>query len=91
MRTAYILLLCILGAALLSTVLCQNGIGPDDCCFKFYPRAVSKEHFKSYYMTDDRCPKDGVIFVTKKSRHICVDPGLKWAQRIMTILDEELL
>ncbi|KAM9425332.1 C-C motif chemokine 13-like [Pholidichthys leucotaenia] len=91
MRTAYILLLCILGAALLSTVLCQGGNGPDDCCFTFYPRTVSKEYIKSYSMTDQRCPKDGVIFVTKKSQSICVDPSLKWAQRIMKILDEELL
>ncbi|KAM9426543.1 C-C motif chemokine 18-like isoform 1-T1 [Pholidichthys leucotaenia] len=91
MRTAYILLLCILGAALLSTVLCQSGNGLGDCCFIFYPRTVRKEYIKSYSMTDQQCPKNGVIFVTKKSRHICVDPSLKWAQRIMTILDEELL
>ncbi|KAM6909496.1 C-C motif chemokine 36.1 [Xenentodon cancila] len=89
MRTTQILLLCILGAALLSTVLCNNGIGPDDCCFKFYPRRINKILIASYYMTDYRCQKTGAIFVTKKTgRHICVDPNLSWVENIMKTVDE---
>uniref|UniRef100_A0A3B5LA39 Chemokine interleukin-8-like domain-containing protein n=1 Tax=Xiphophorus couchianus TaxID=32473 RepID=A0A3B5LA39_9TELE len=42
MKAQHVFLLCVLGAALLSTVLCSNGIGPDDCCFKFYRRQIRK-------------------------------------------------
>nr|XP_019955653.1 PREDICTED: C-C motif chemokine 3-like [Paralichthys olivaceus] len=89
MRPLQVLLLCILGAALLAPVLCNNALGPDDCCFNFYSRRVKKTLIKSYYMTDSRCSKMGVILVTQKSRHICVDPDVQWVQGIMKFLDEK--
>nr|XP_046237583.1 C-C motif chemokine 36.1 [Scatophagus argus] len=88
MRTSHIVLLCILGAALLSSVICKNEIGPDDCCFTFYPRRLRKTLIRSYYMTDFRCPKTGVILVSQKSRHICADPNLSWVGSIIQSLDE---
>ncbi|MED6272571.1 hypothetical protein CHARACLAT_031721 [Characodon lateralis] len=89
MNAAHVFLLCILGATLLSTVLCTNGTGPDDCCFKFYPRRMRKEVIGKYYFTDYRCPKAGVIFVTaQKGLHICVDPSLPWVENIIKKLDE---
>ncbi|KAK2862663.1 hypothetical protein Q5P01_002196 [Channa striata] len=88
MKTAHILLLCILGAALVSTVVCDNSSNPDDCCFKFYPRRVKKALVKEYFMTDHRCPRTGVILVTQKSRRICVEPSLSWVEGIMKTLDE---
>ncbi|XP_041820540.1 C-C motif chemokine 4 homolog [Chelmon rostratus] len=91
MRTSHILLLCALGAALLSSVICNNAIGPDNCCFRFYPRRMKKSFIKSYYMTDDRCPKTGVILVSRKSHPICADPNLSWVENIMKSLDMESL
>ncbi|CAJ1086601.1 C-C motif chemokine 4 homolog [Xyrichtys novacula] len=88
MPSGQILLLCMLGAALLSSVLCNNAIGPDDCCFKIYPRRLNKNLIKSYYMTDYRCPKLGAILVTNKGRHICVDPNMSWVDAIMKSVDE---
>ncbi|KAK2900213.1 hypothetical protein Q8A73_013342 [Channa argus] len=61
MKTTHILLLCILGAALVSTVVCDNSINPNDCCFKFYPRRMKKDLVKDYYVTDHRCPRTGVM------------------------------
>ncbi|XP_051231294.1 C-C motif chemokine 3-like [Dicentrarchus labrax] len=91
MRTSHILLLCILGAALLSSVICSNGTGPDDCCFKFYPRKINKKLIRDYILTDNRCPKTGVILITQKSRHICADPSLSWVENIMKCVDEKTL
>ncbi|KAM9335411.1 C-C motif chemokine 36.1 [Symphorus nematophorus] len=88
MRTAHILLLCILGAALLSSVLCKSEIGPEDCCFKFYPRRLNKKVVKSYHLTDYRCPKSAVILVSQRNRSICADPALSWVESIMKYLDE---
>uniref|UniRef100_A0A3P8TG64 C-C motif chemokine n=1 Tax=Amphiprion percula TaxID=161767 RepID=A0A3P8TG64_AMPPE len=88
MRTAYILLLCVLGAAMLSTVTCDNSIGPDNCCFTFYPRRIKKDLIVRYYMADNRCAKPGVILVTQKSRNICADPSLSWVEGIMKNIDE---
>ncbi|XP_029932398.1 C-C motif chemokine 36.1 [Myripristis murdjan] len=88
MPSSQVLLLCILGAALFSTVLANNGISPEDCCFAFYPRRVNKNLIASYYLTDQRCTRTGAIIVTKRGKHICVDPNLSWVQGIMKLLDE---
>uniref|UniRef100_A0A3P9MAI4 Chemokine interleukin-8-like domain-containing protein n=1 Tax=Oryzias latipes TaxID=8090 RepID=A0A3P9MAI4_ORYLA len=69
MRTAAILLLCILGAALFCTVSCNNSNGPDNCCFKFFPGTLSPSRVRSFILTDDRCPKPGVI-----SQKFCESP-----------------
>ncbi|XP_072232318.1 eotaxin-like [Leuresthes tenuis] len=61
MKTTYILLLCILGAALFSTAVCNNANEPDNCCFEFYPRKIRKNLINSYYMTDNRCPKTAAM------------------------------
>ncbi|XP_029382575.1 C-C motif chemokine 36.1 [Echeneis naucrates] len=84
---ARILLLCMLGAVLLSLAACKNGISPDECCFAFYPRRMPKTHIKSYYMTDHRCAMTAVILVTEKSRYICADPNIPWVQGIMKTVD----
>ncbi|XP_071399890.1 C-C motif chemokine 36.1 [Centroberyx affinis] len=91
MRTGHVfLLLCILGVVLFSSAAANNGNGPEDCCFKFFPRRVNKRHIRTYYMTDDRCPKSAAIMVTVRQRkHICVDPSLSWVQGIMKSLDEK--
>ncbi|XP_075891611.1 C-C motif chemokine 36.1 [Nelusetta ayraudi] len=88
MTTRHILLLCILGAALLSSVSCRNEVGPDDCCFDFYPRPLNKKYVRSYYMADRRCTKAAVILVSMKGRNICTDPRLQWVDNLMKRIDE---
>ncbi|XP_026150504.1 uncharacterized protein LOC113123009 [Mastacembelus armatus] len=64
-------------------------INLDNCCWKFYPKRIKKDLLISYQMTDHRCLRKGVIFVTQKSHRICVDPSLSWVQNIMKTLDEK--
>ncbi|XP_026016304.1 eotaxin-like [Astatotilapia calliptera] len=88
MKTTQFLLLCILGAALLSAVNCNNANGPGTCCFKLYSGRIQANLIKSYRLTDHRCPKSAIIFITKKSRLVCVDASASWTQRIMKRLDQ---
>ncbi|XP_059211204.1 C-C motif chemokine 18-like [Centropristis striata] len=88
MGTRHILLLCILGQVLLTSVICTSSIGPDECCFAFYPRRLNKNLVRSYEMTDYRCTKSGIILLTNKNRTICVDPNLNWVMNIMKSVDE---
>ncbi|TNN54130.1 TBC1 domain family member 14 [Liparis tanakae] len=88
MRTARLLLLCVLGSALLSSATCNNGSGPDECCFRTYPWKLSRKAVRSYYLTDYRCATPAAILVTKKGRHFCVDPKLSWVRNIMRRVDE---
>ncbi|XP_069577954.1 C-C motif chemokine 36.1 isoform X1 [Brachyistius frenatus] len=98
MKTPHVLLLCVLAAALMAAVFCNSkttsdrsagAIGPDNCCFKFYPRKLSKKLIGSYYITDHRCPRAAAILVTKNhSRHICVDMSLSWVENILKRLEE---
>ncbi|KAL3046669.1 hypothetical protein OYC64_004621 [Pagothenia borchgrevinki] len=87
MRTSHILLLCILGHALFASVFCNNAGGPEDCCFQYYPRSLNKKYVRSYYMTDDRCPRTAAVLTTMKGATLCVDPKLRWVVRVMKSLD----
>ncbi|XP_005800082.1 C-C motif chemokine 4-like [Xiphophorus maculatus] len=89
MKAANILLLCMLGAALLSTVLCNNGSGPDNCCFDFFRFPVNKNLIASYAMTDPRCTKTAVVLTGKKGRNICADPSQPWVKNVMNSLDRK--
>uniref|UniRef100_A0A669CA70 Chemokine interleukin-8-like domain-containing protein n=1 Tax=Oreochromis niloticus TaxID=8128 RepID=A0A669CA70_ORENI len=42
MKTTHIILLCILGAVLLSAVNCNTTVGPVNCCFNLCPRRIKK-------------------------------------------------
>ncbi|XP_075999847.1 C-C motif chemokine 36.1 [Genypterus blacodes] len=87
MRSAHLLLLCVLGAALFSSAICSKSGGPDDCCFTVFPRRVNKNLVKSYYLTDHRCHRSAVILVTNKGAHLCVDPNLAWVEGVMRVVD----
>uniref|UniRef100_A0A3B3BBN6 C-C motif chemokine n=1 Tax=Oryzias melastigma TaxID=30732 RepID=A0A3B3BBN6_ORYME len=83
MRTAAILLLCMLGAALFCTISCDSSSGPDSCCFKFFPRRLGVSKILSFSLTDDRCPKPGVVLVTKRNINVCVDRNETWVQDLL--------
>ncbi|XP_059210161.1 C-C motif chemokine 3-like [Centropristis striata] len=58
-------------------------MGPDECCFVYYPRRVNRRLVSSCHITDPECPKPGVILVTNKGREFCVDPSLRWVVNMM--------
>ncbi|KAK2862662.1 hypothetical protein Q5P01_002195 [Channa striata] len=91
MKTTHMLLLCILGAALVSTVVCQWGAGPKDCCFDFYKGKLRKDLIMSYYETDNQCSKTGIVLVTVRSRRICVNAADPWVQSVKKMLDEKFM
>ncbi|XP_053272180.1 eotaxin [Pleuronectes platessa] len=91
MRAPHVLLLCVLGAALLSSVLCNHALGPIACCSGFYQGKLKRAQISSYQLTDPRCPKKAVVFTTQNSRKFCMRPTLGWVQSIMKQLDEENL
>ncbi|XP_043953979.1 C-C motif chemokine 13-like [Gambusia affinis] len=91
MKAATILLLCMLGAALLSTVLCHNSGGPEDCCFEFFRNPVNKKFISSYYRTDSRCPTKAVVLITNRARRICVEPKEMWVEKIVKFLEKRTM
>ncbi|XP_041754983.2 C-C motif chemokine 4 homolog [Coregonus clupeaformis] len=89
MRSAQILLLlCILGAALWSAALANNGNGPEECCFKYYTRKLPGQLIREYEMTRSDCPKRGVILVTRKSYRLCANPDDPSIENIMKSIDD---
>ncbi|TTA98331.1 C-C motif chemokine 26 [Bagarius yarrelli] len=67
----------------------QNAKGPEDCCFKFFVKPIPITAIRTYENTSNDCPKNGIIFTTQKTR-VCVDPGFKWVQRAINLLDQRL-
>nr|XP_061810489.1 C-C motif chemokine 36.1 [Nerophis lumbriciformis] len=91
MRSTQVFLLCTLAALMLTSVFCNNSSGPEECCFKHFPRRLHSRIFKTYFVTDNRCPIMSVILVTKKNNSICANPTLGWVKNIMRSLDDSNL
>ncbi|XP_006891110.1 PREDICTED: c-C motif chemokine 3 [Elephantulus edwardii] len=83
--TALAILLCIsaLCAQVFTTPIGVNT--PSACCFS-YARQIPQTYVVNYYETTSQCSKPGVIFITKKSREICANPGDAWVQEYITNL-----
>ncbi|XP_060782380.1 eotaxin-like [Neoarius graeffei] len=68
----------------------QNAKGPEDCCFNFFQKPIPVRAIKAYANTSNECPKTGIIFTTKNSSRVCVDPGFKWVQRAIELVDQRV-
>ncbi|KAM9406906.1 C-C motif chemokine 3-like [Salvelinus alpinus] len=88
MRSALILLLCVLGASLWSAALANNGNVPEECCFTYYSRKIPRKSIRDYEMTRSDCSKKGVILVTKKNFRFCANPDEPSIEKIMKSIDE---
>ncbi|KAL6491272.1 hypothetical protein MHYP_G00016170 [Metynnis hypsauchen] len=55
----------------------------EECCFSFYTRPIPAAVISKYEELSARCPKPGLIFITRKGAHVCVDPSSQWVQRVM--------
>ncbi|KAG7461936.1 hypothetical protein MATL_G00196500 [Megalops atlanticus] len=92
MPSNQILLLCLLlGSVLCTCVLSQHANMPSECCFEYFGRRIGKNLVKKYVETRKDCSKPGVIFVTRRSKKLCVDPSDEWVKGIMKDLDLRLL
>uniref|UniRef100_A0A3P9KX09 C-C motif chemokine n=1 Tax=Oryzias latipes TaxID=8090 RepID=A0A3P9KX09_ORYLA len=67
-------------------VFSSGSSGPDNCCFKFFPGTLSASRIRSFILTDDRCPKPGVVFVTRRNLNICVEKNATWVQEVLQTL-----
>ncbi|KAK3546734.1 hypothetical protein QTP70_033527 [Hemibagrus guttatus] len=70
--------------------MAQSAKGPEDCCFRFFTKPIPIRAIKTYINTSTDCPKNGIIFTTQNSSRVCADPGFKWVQRAIELLDQRL-
>ncbi|KAM5273453.1 C-C motif chemokine 14-like [Ctenodactylus gundi] len=47
---------------------------PADCCLSYTSRRIRCTSMKDYFMTSSSCSRPGIIFITKKGQHVCVNP-----------------
>ncbi|XP_036407701.1 C-C motif chemokine 36.1 [Megalops cyprinoides] len=64
---------------------------PSQCCFEYFPQRIGKQFVQKYVKTRSECSKPGVIFVTRRSKRLCVDPSVDWVKGVMKDLDRRLL
>ncbi|CAK6962557.1 C-C motif chemokine 3-like [Scomber scombrus] len=89
MKSSIVLMTCILLLSALA-VQAQNGFGPDECCFKHYPRVLGKKSVVSYKHTDKQCPTAGVLFTMRNGAQFCVNPSAEWVQKIIKAKDKAM-
>ncbi|XP_072501048.1 C-C motif chemokine 2-like [Notamacropus eugenii] len=61
---------------------------PENCCFEFTNKKIPLKLLVSYKNTSSMCPKEAVIFVTKRGFNICANLKDLWVQDLMKNLDK---
>ncbi|XP_004620937.2 C-C motif chemokine 24 [Sorex araneus] len=86
---------CSLAAGLLLLALCAlhtvpagSVRVPPSCCLTFISKKIPQNRVVGYQLASRSvCPKEGVIFTTRKGQKFCADPKLPWVQKYMKNLD----
>ncbi|XP_029469897.1 C-C motif chemokine 4-like [Rhinatrema bivittatum] len=75
--------LCALLLAVLCSEVSSAPVGthiPTSCCFSYTSKRIPRGNILAYFYTNSMCPQPGVIFITKKGREVCANPGEIWVQ-----------
>uniref|UniRef100_A0A2K5EYT3 C-C motif chemokine n=1 Tax=Aotus nancymaae TaxID=37293 RepID=A0A2K5EYT3_AOTNA len=57
------------------------------CCFSYISCQIPQKFIVDYFPTNSYCFNPGVIFLTKKGRHICADPSKEWVKKYIKHLN----
>ncbi|XP_012639779.2 C-C motif chemokine 3-like [Microcebus murinus] len=60
---------------------------PTACCFSYISRQLPLRSVDDYSETSSQCSRPAVIFLTKRGRQVCADPGEAWVQEYVTNLE----
>ncbi|XP_029903316.1 C-C motif chemokine 4-like [Myripristis murdjan] len=91
MKKPVILVVCTLLFSSLAVLASQSSFGPEECCFKMYPRRLPKDNVVNYHYTHTLCPRHGVFFTMKNDKVFCVNPALGWVQNTIAAVDSRLM
>ncbi|XP_034363438.1 C-C motif chemokine 8-like [Arvicanthis niloticus] len=60
------------------------------CCFSVTNKKIPLRILQSYErINNSQCPREAVIFHTKRGISVCADPTAKWVNAYMKILDQK--
>uniref|UniRef100_A0A4W5PTJ1 Chemokine interleukin-8-like domain-containing protein n=1 Tax=Hucho hucho TaxID=62062 RepID=A0A4W5PTJ1_9TELE len=73
-------LLCSLHTTSAQAVMAIAAMTAGDCCVKFQLRRIPLGAVVSVSRTPSSCPRQALVFSTKKGNPFCVDPSEAWVQ-----------
>ncbi|XP_021449819.2 C-C motif chemokine 4-like [Oncorhynchus mykiss] len=84
-------LLCSLHTTSAQPVMGISAMTARDCCVKFSPRRIPLGAVVSVSRTPSSCPRQALVFTTKKGNRFCVDPSQAWVQSHVTNIESRSL
>ncbi|KAM7066864.1 C-C motif chemokine 5 [Molossus nigricans] len=57
------------------------------CCFAYISRPLPRAHLREYFYTSSKCSLPAVVFITRKNRQVCANPGMKWVREHINSLE----
>ncbi|XP_035273437.1 C-C motif chemokine 3-like 1 isoform X2 [Anguilla anguilla] len=86
MKLSALLIVVLLGSLELVSSDKDSGVGAD-CCTRYERKRIPLSMVVSWHETSSSCAKAAVVFVTKRGKHICVNPSEGWVRSHMTQVD----
>uniref|UniRef100_A0A3B3V088 C-C motif chemokine 3-like n=1 Tax=Poecilia latipinna TaxID=48699 RepID=A0A3B3V088_9TELE len=88
MKNSVIMATCLLLLSSLALQTYANSFGPDECCFKFFPKRLQKSAVANFRYTDSLCPMEVYHYffmrlMKNKCIEVCVDATQQWVKKII--------
>ncbi|XP_014032068.1 C-C motif chemokine 13-like [Salmo salar] len=80
-------LLCSLHKTSAQGVMGISAMSAIDCCVKFHTKRIPLGAVISVSRTPSSCPRQALVFTTKKKIRYCVDPSQAWVQSHVTKIE----
>ncbi|KAJ8281370.1 hypothetical protein GJAV_G00066880 [Gymnothorax javanicus] len=86
-RHSSVLVLLVLFCCLQPVFLTEGSRTGKKCCMMYDTKRIPLAMVVSFYQTSSSCSKKAIVFVTKRDRHICVNPADAWVMSQTAVVE----
>ncbi|CAM9704758.1 unnamed protein product [Bubo scandiacus] len=88
MKVSAVIFVLVLAASCSQTFSGPVGSDLPICCFSYTHHKLPQKLILRYYSTSTSCTLPAIVFITKKGRQVCANPGDTWVQSYLQKLKQ---
>ncbi|NXF58058.1 C-C motif chemokine 4-like [Strix uralensis] len=88
MKVSAVIFVLVIAASCSQTFSGPVGSDLPICCFSYTHHKLPQKLILRYYSTSTSCTLPAIVFITKKGRQVCANPGDTWVQSYLQKLKQ---